>query len=187
MFETKPILMIHRFKEEHLDLPLEDYTLTFDDGLYTPYLFIDQLLKLNTTKIFNISTGVVCALYRYQSKKFIRSSDAHKKTNDYNNYANYMTWDQIREINNHTNCFIGGHGHKHSDIRDIKGLKSLIDFINYDTSMMLSTFKSELNYRPDTFCFPYNYEGLFYRLLLKKNYGFKHFLGNDRIDIESLI
>ena len=33
----KPVLMLHEFKEEFLDLPLENYILTFDDGLYTQY------------------------------------------------------------------------------------------------------------------------------------------------------
>lgn len=183
---NKPILMIHQFEEKYLDLPLEDYILTFDDGLYTQYLFLNELIKIDTTKIFNISTRVVCD--SYQSKEFIKASYARKKANNYN-YVNYMTWDQIREINKHENCFIGGHGHAHSDIRDIKGFVSLVNFINSDTSTMLSTFKSKLNYRPDIFCFPYNREDYnqFYRRLLEKDYDFKHFLGYDRIDIDDLI
>ena len=38
----KPILMIHEFKEDFLNLNLEDYILTFDDGLYTQYLFFQE-------------------------------------------------------------------------------------------------------------------------------------------------
>ena len=47
---NKKILMIHEFKESFLNLPLEDYILTFDDGLFTQYLFLSELLKINTDK-----------------------------------------------------------------------------------------------------------------------------------------
>ena len=41
----KPVLMIHEFKKEFLDLPLKDYILTFDDGLYTVYKFFNKIKK----------------------------------------------------------------------------------------------------------------------------------------------
>ena len=56
---TKPVLMIHEFSEFMLSLPLEDYILTFDDGLYTQYIHFDKIRELNTDKIFFISTGIV--------------------------------------------------------------------------------------------------------------------------------
>ena len=50
--------MIHEFKEEFLNLPLENYTLTFDDGLYTQYKFFNEIKKIKTNKFFFISSNI---------------------------------------------------------------------------------------------------------------------------------
>ena len=56
----KPILIIHEFEERFFDLPLDQYILTFDDGLYTQYVFLEELKKIKTKKYFFISSGIVC-------------------------------------------------------------------------------------------------------------------------------
>ena len=66
----KPILMIHEFKEEFLNLPLENYTLTFDDGLYTQYKFFNEIKKIDTEKYFFISSNIVCSEDASQEDSF---------------------------------------------------------------------------------------------------------------------
>jgi len=48
----KPTLMIHEVQDFYLDLPLEDYILTFDDGLYSQFQYWNHFKKLKTEKIF---------------------------------------------------------------------------------------------------------------------------------------
>ena len=75
----KPILMIHEFKEEFFDLPLEEYILTFDDGLYTQYVFLEELKNIKTKKYFFISSDIVCPENIEQNDEYITCNEAHKK------------------------------------------------------------------------------------------------------------
>ena len=73
----KPILMIHEFSDFMMDLPLEDYVLTFDDGLYTQYTHFEKIRQIDTDKIFFISTGIVAPECTSQSDEFIECAEAH--------------------------------------------------------------------------------------------------------------
>jgi hypothetical protein len=177
--KQKPILMIHEFKEDFLDLPLEDYVLTFDDGLYTQYKFINEIEKINTEKIFFISSNIICPEYIDQSDDFINSIDAHRKA-FYNYYENYMKWSQIRDINKIKDCYIGCHSHFHK-------LKTAdcVECIILDNRKMFHEFKEHLGFIPHKFCFPYNYQTPLYKEILFKK-GFTSFFGGERIDINTL-
>ena len=175
----KPTLMIHEFKEQYLDLPLENYVLTFDDGLYSQYAYIDELRKLNTQKIFFISSNIVCPEDQTQDVSMICCRDAHEKA-FLGDYRNYMKWSQIAYIDGLHQCQIGCHGHKH--VYDI--VSNTIAMIK-DSRRMIQTFQCHLGYVPDSFCFPYNIESGVYKTILQK-YGFKHFYGGERIDIDEL-
>ena len=175
----KPILMIHEFKEDFLNLNLEDYILTFDDGLYTQYLFLDELLKINTDKYFFISSGIVCEEDTKQDNTYITSYDAHKKAFE-GNFVNYMKWSQIKEIFKKPNCYIGCHSHFHK-IKTADCVECIIE----DNRLMNNNFLKNLNFIPDSFCFPYNYETPLYREILS-NKGIKNFYGSERIDINDI-
>ena len=73
----KPILMIHEFKDTFLNLPLEDYILTFDDGLYTQYKFFNEIKKIKTEKYFFISSGIICPEYENQDDEYIMEKIFH--------------------------------------------------------------------------------------------------------------
>jgi len=175
----KPILMIHEFKEDFLDLPLEDYTLTFDDGLYTQYKFINEIKKINTRKFFFISSNIICPENIDQNDNFIKSIDAHKKAFA-GNYTNYMKWSQIKIIDKINDCYIGCHSHFHK-------LKtaSCVECIILDNRLMLHDFIKNLGYVPREFCFPYNYQTSLYKEILSLK-GFRNFYGRERIDISIL-
>jgi hypothetical protein len=166
--------MIHEM-HENLVIP-EDGVLTFDDGLYTQYLFGRDLPH---KKIFFISSGIICD--GHQSTEFITCRDAHKKAFA-GNFENYMTLDQIMDLDGE----IGGHSHSHTNLNSFSTLVEKVDYIKRDTETMLEWFQKNLGYEPTSFCFPYNddMDGL-YRGLLRK-YGFTDFYGNERISVESL-
>lgn len=174
---TKPVLMIHEFSEFMLSLPLEDYTLTFDDGLYTQYIHFDKIRELDTDKIFFISTGIVAHEDTVQSDEFIECAEAHGELLKTGNLKHYMKWSQIHEISEDPRCEIGGHSHMH--VR-----QSIFNMVN-DTNMMSHFLEKQFDHPITKFCFPYNESSPVYRALLT-HYGFTEFYGADRLDIYEL-
>ena len=94
----KHVLMIHEVGEWLFDLPLQSYTLTFDDGLYTQYHYLKRLIKIDTDKIFFISTNIVADATTTQSSEYITCDKAHEKYRLADDRSNYMNWKQIKEI-----------------------------------------------------------------------------------------
>lgn len=180
----KPVLMIHEFKEEMLALPLENYTLTFDDGLYSQYYYFDKLRHLNTDMIFFISTNIICNTV--QSAEFPPCHIAHEKAFT-GNTEDYMTLEQIRELARYPNVRIGGHSHYHKNVGKMCKLFDRVRHIDEDTALMLEWFKTNLDLRPKDYCFPYNedLDGT-YQIFLTK-YKFENFYGRERIAIEALL
>ena len=179
----KPVLMIHEVNEWMFDLPLEEYTLTFDDGLYSQYYYFDKFKLIPTEKIYFISTDIICN--GAQSLDFPVCIEAHKKAFA-GNKEDYMTLSQIKEIMLDPNVRIGGHSHSHKNLKSYTMLEKL-KHIKVDTEQMLDWFKVNLNYTPTAFCFPYNDDcnGL-YRAVMKQ-YGFTDFYSDERLSIESLL
>jgi hypothetical protein len=172
----KPILMIHEVADWMFNLPLQDYILTFDDGLYTQYMHFDKIKQIDTEKIFFISTGIVAEGDRVQSEEFITCTDAHAKLFESSDLSHYMNWSQIQEIAVDPQCEIGAHSHMHVRYNGFNVVS--------DTKMMIDHF-NKYNMKPVSFCFPYNDENEVYRALLK-HYGFTKFYGKERLDIEDL-
>lgn len=175
----KPVLMIHEMREEFFKLPLQDYTLTFDDGLYSQYYFLEDIKKIKTTKIFFISTDIVASESIEQSTDFPECAAAHYKASHICNTEDYMKWSQIREIHNTEDCYIGGHSHRH--------LRLVDDFstLNEDTKIMKDTFKQNMDYYPNKFCYPYNEKSPMYQRILYVH-GFNEQYGDDRVDVYDL-
>ena len=171
--------MIHEFEERYLDLPLENYILTFDDGLYSQYKYINELFKINTTKIFFISSDIVCPENQEQDDSLVSCIDAHNSA-FIGLYKDYMKWSQIRQINKDENCIVGCHSHSH-----IYNVVSDTHAMIRDTREMSRVFKHKLGHLPKHFCFPYNIESQTYRGILH-SYGFRYFYGSERIDIDDL-
>lgn len=175
----KPVLMIHEFKEDFLNLPLEDYVLTFDDGLFTQYNFLKEIKKIKTKKYFFISSGIVCPEDVNQNNEYISCIKAHKKAFQ-GDFSNYMKWSQINEINNSKDCIIGCHSHFH-----MRKTAGCVECIILDNQKMFDEFNKHLKYMPESFCFPYNYDTPLYKEILHKK-GFNTFFGKGRINILDL-
>jgi hypothetical protein len=174
--------MIHEWKDEYKTLPLYDYILSFDDGLYSQYQALEYLKTIDTPKYFFISTGIVRDTETPPNDKFITCRDAHKKAFD-GNYEDYMSWDEIKEIQRTKNCFIGGHGHNHIQLKNIK-LRKKLELMSKEL-VMFDVFK-EHDIDIDKFCFPYNYKDDIYMGFLKQK-GIKEFYFYERFNIDTLM
>lgn len=179
----KPLLMIHEVREWMFDLPLNDYILTFDDGLYSQYYYNDCFKKLTTQRIYYISSGIVNT--GKQNLDFPTCVEAHKKARN-NNFEDYMAVEQIKELMQDPNVIIGAHSHSHTRLDNFKSLAEKVDYINQDTEEMIQWFETNLGFRPTHFCFPYNEDphGL-YKGLIKK-FGITNCVGSGRTPIETL-
>jgi len=182
--------MIHEFKEEFLDLPLEDFILTFDDGLYSQYKYLKELKALKTPKVFFISTNLVRPPQMAPSDEFLACGKAHEKAFN-GNLENYMSWDEITEIYKSPWCEIGGHGHNHLRLEDIDSIRERYNAIAKDTEAMLTEFNNH-NIAIKSFCYPYNNEDPLLGGVLKRK-GIEFIYGNtvqylntNRIAIEDL-
>jgi hypothetical protein len=178
----KPVLMIHEVNNFLFDSKkLENYTLTFDDGLYSQFYYYDSIKQIKTKKIFFISTNIICS--GKQSLDFPTCQKAHEKSFNGNN-EDYMTLDQIIFLMNEDDVSIGGHGHFHKNLNQFKNLNEKINHLKKDTELMLEWFEKNLKFKPNKFCFPYNDDlnGL-YKLFLEK-YGFEEFYGKERLSIQ---
>lgn len=177
MKHDKDVLMIHEVDEDVLSKSLDQYILTFDDGLYSQYRFFNTIKLIPTTKIFFISTGIVADEEIEQTNSYITSSKAHDMFFNNNDASSFMKWSQIKHIMSTPGCFIGGHSHYH---QYKPTLSEMID----DTRKMCNTLMRN-NVQTNKFCFPYNKEHSFYKPLLI-NHGFTDFYSTERSDISDL-
>ena len=176
--------MVHEITCDKLfTLPLEDYILTFDDGLYSQYYHFDKIKKINTEKIFFISSGILAE--KEQSTEFPSCSLAHEKAFA-GNKEDFMTLDQVKELMQDPQVTIGAHSHSHRDLNQFDKLFDKLKHIEDDTQLMLEWFETNLGSIPTKFCYPYNNDlkGM-YAILLRK-YGFTEFYGAERISDQNL-
>lgn len=161
------ILEIHEITPEMLSHDLSHIDIfTFDDGLYSQYLYYKEFLKYNKPLIFFISTNIVCQENYEQNTKTIKSSIAHSKAFS-GDYSYFMKWSQIKKLSTEKNCYIGGHSHLH-EMPDMKcKFSEQLKKDKKDIKNMLSEFDKH-NIQIKYFIFPYNIEILSYSLLLKK-------------------
>ncbi len=176
-------LMIHEVTEDTFKHNLQDYTLTFDDGLYSQYYYWERLNLIPTKKILFICCDLISiGPIRRCGSNDITCFEAMKTYNETGEKVNYMTLPELEEMDN--NFIIGAHSYYHRDIEDMR-LKELADWIKFDTERMLVWFNTYLHITPVHYCFPFNYEHPVARPILKE-FGFKYFHGGERVDILTL-
>ena len=168
--------MLHEIEDNMFDYPLQDYILTFDDGLYTQYIHFDKIKKIDTEKIFFINTGIVASEQTDQSDEYIKCHLAHNKLFKTGDLSHYMNWSQIQEIGRDPQCEIGAHSHMHVRHTGFNTIR--------DTKLMMKCF-SDKNFNPERFCFPYNDDNEVYKCILRQH-GFTKFYGMNRVDIHDL-
>ena len=79
----------------------------------------------------------------------------------------YMTWDQIREVQNSKIGIIGNHSHTHDYLVDLSNEK-----ISHDIDQSIKIFKKELGYNPNYFSYPFGEYSLDFINIIKQNFNF---------------
>lgn len=175
--------MIHEIEEEMFNLPLENYILTFDDGLYSQYYYRSEFQKIDTEKIYFISSGCIAA--NTQSTEFPSCETAHQKA-FLGNFEDYMTVEQIKELSSDPLVTIGCHGHFHYRLAEMPTLSDKILYLNKDIKKMTDWFVEHFQSIPTSFCYPHNDDlrGIYKAMLSRL--GFTNFYGKERIPIQNL-
>ena len=160
--------------------------LTFDDGLFSQFVFLDELLKLPNKKYFYISTFFIHDSSETQ-EKFMPCAEAHQLAKETNNKKYYMTWDQIKIINSSENCFIGMHGHLHIDPDNFNKKDYFGNDWSYkkDVTTMIDKFDQHIK-GVNNFAWPYNKKDELYLAYLTSINKQEPYIFYDRIDIEDI-
>ena len=79
----------------------------------------------------------------------------------------YMTWDQIREIENESFAVIGHHSHSHEYLIDVSDQ----EFIN-DIEIANKIFNKKIGYIPSLFSYPFGEYSEFMRQYISKNFNY---------------
>jgi hypothetical protein len=186
----KEVLMIHDVNENILNLPLEDYILTFDDGLYSQFYYWPLIRKIDTEKIFFITCwytsnySIERPVFNGKYYKFMNCVDAKQDFEKSGDKSQYMSICEIYKIYSEGGI-IGGHSYFHQRNYPKSIVETYFRF-KYDTEKMMKWFEEKLMIRPIHYCFPFNKEKMLMREILKK-YGFSKFYGSERIPVESLL
>jgi len=198
---TKPRLMIHKFIDDYLNYPLDDYILTFDDGLYNHYTTYKKIIDKfpNIEMEYYISTNIIQDENLNQIDN-IDAPDAHKLYFSTGDKSPYLKKSQIKEMNQVDNITIGLHGHNHLNLNSLmnKSLFERLEIFKQDSKKMIEKFlffvknKSIVidSDRLVKYCTPYNQYKELEMAWLKKEFqklGLTLFIiGKERIDIEKV-
>jgi peptidoglycan/xylan/chitin deacetylase (PgdA/CDA1 family) len=116
-----PYLMIHDMQPGYFDLALDDFQLTFDDGLFSQYYYYPLLRQHPEKLIYFITTsfikpGRVRKMYsgdpipHLKSKKYMHRTFIQKETD------HFMTTEEVQYLAAQPNVEIGVHSHFHDVI-----------------------------------------------------------------------
>jgi peptidoglycan/xylan/chitin deacetylase (PgdA/CDA1 family) len=90
----------------------------------------------------------------------------------------YMTWDQIKELDNEPIAYIGNHSHTHGYLVELENE----NFIN-DINTASNIFKKRLGYNPIFFSYPFGEYSLFIKEYISKNFEFSFGQHSGVIDV----
>jgi peptidoglycan/xylan/chitin deacetylase (PgdA/CDA1 family) len=115
------ILSVHNIKEAYFDLDLENFRLTFDDGLYSQFYYFPLLKKSGSEMIFFIITsfakpGKVRKMFDGEPYAYVKSSKYMHDALIKDDFGHFMTLEEIRTLSGHKQVLIGAHSHFHDGI-----------------------------------------------------------------------
>lgn len=186
--DTGKTLTIHGVKPEFFGnrFNLANYTLTFDDGLYSQYFYWEFFKDISVEKIFFIPTNLICVDGLGKRKKWngkmLTFPNCFEALHDFRktgNRENYMRIEELRELVD-DGVTIGAHGHNHIKYYDT------FSAIRNDIERMMDWFMMYLGIVPQKYAFPhYEETPVVKRALIEA--GFTEFYGKERIEIEEEI
>ena len=170
-------LMYHRFNENkypstniRMDMFDEQIKIIKNQGyeFYDPNNFLNEFNKVKKNKkiLITIDDGFKSfynEAWPYLKKNkipfilFVSTEPVGKK--------GYMTWDEIKEIDDSNIGYIGHHSHTHEYLIDMTEK----EFIN-DIETATKIFKDKLGYVPPIFSYPFGEYSLFMKNYISKNF-----------------
>lgn len=173
------ILEIHQVQEGYLNKNIYKNfdILTFDDGLYSQFYYLDFFKSLNKPLIFFISSGIINNNNKFEFKDCL---NAHNDFFLKNDTSAYMSIQQIQIISKEFE--IGWHTHFHPLLTQFSKINQLQIILN--EIKLGSDFIKKFGCK--SFCFPYNNKNNFFEYNLKKN-NFNTFFGSERINLENYL
>ena len=114
-------LMIHDIRKEYFDLNLDQYRLTFDDGLFSQYYYF-PLLKNQPGKLtYFITTsfikpGKARSMFNGEYISYLKSKKYSYRTFIEGKFDHFMTLEELQKLSDQPNVRIGVHSHLHDVI-----------------------------------------------------------------------
>jgi hypothetical protein len=114
-------LMIHDIRKEYFDLNLDQYRLTFDDGLFSQYYYYPLYKNHPERLIYFIATsfirpGKTRSMYAGEYIPFLKPKKYMYRSFIENKFDHFMTTEEIQELSAKSNVQIGVHSHLHDVI-----------------------------------------------------------------------
>lgn len=193
---SKKELMIHKWHKKYFKYDLQNYILSFDDGLYSQYEAIPEIIrKFPTIEIFfYVSTNIINRDYD-PVREYDEAPIAHEKARN-GNFNSYVTYNDLKKLSIYQNVTVGVHGHNHISPRKLSSLplREQIKIWKNDAKEMIVNSIKMINNKiikkePLYYCTPYNEYNDLQIGIIKKSFKlyFKEDLiitGPDRYDIE---
>jgi len=110
--------MIHDIRKEYFDLELNQYRLTFDDGLFSQYYYF-PLLRAHPEKLtYFITTsfikpGKARSMFEGHYIAYLKTKKYGYRTFIENRYDHFMNIEEIQKLSEQPNVRIGVHSHFH--------------------------------------------------------------------------
>ena len=170
-------LMYHRFNENKypstnikMDVFDEQMNLIKDLGyeFYNPKIFLDEFEKPKDKKKILITIDDGFKSFYDEAWPYLEENKIpfilFVSTEPVGKYG-YMTWDQIKEIDNSEIGYIGHHSHTHEYLIDM----TENEFIE-DIEIATKIFSKKLGYVPSIFSYPFGEYSLYMKNYISKNF-----------------
>ena len=170
-------LMYHRFNENKypstnikIDIFKKQIELIKDLGyeFYNPELLINELKEPKKEKKILITIDDGFKSFYNEAWPYLKENNIpfilFVSTQPVGKYG-YMTWDEIKEIDESKFGFIGHHSHTHEYLIDMTN-KEFMDDIETATKI----FKNKLGYVPSIFSYPFGEYSLYMKNYISKNF-----------------
>jgi peptidoglycan/xylan/chitin deacetylase (PgdA/CDA1 family) len=96
-------------------------------------------------------------------------------------YPDYLTWTQIKEIDNYEGLELGLHSHQHDNflyMLEQKGKEYTLNFFEEDLKKSQDVFEDEMSYKSEIYAYPYGYYMFGMDEILENN-NFKYAFAQD--------
>ncbi len=160
-------LMIHDIHQNYFELNLNQYRLTFDDGLFSQYYYF-PLLKAHPKKLTYfivtsfIKPGKARSMYAGDYISYLKTKKYGYRTFIEGKFDHFMTLEEIQRISAQSNTRIGVHSHFHDVIltRTHPGKRKPLSKWKLERFQNLpDIFKEDLNIRSKLAFQGFNYQG----------------------------